>query len=64
MTIQPGIGEDGYFHGVVDKKWNSDGKFYLFKDNSESAFKDSMTPAVSSLNTSGNTLTYTVRKVL
>ena len=62
MTIQPGIGEDGYFHGVVDKNGIPMVSFTYFKDNSESAFKDSMTPAVSSLNTSGNTLTYTVRK--
>ena len=62
MTIQPGIGEDGYFHGVVDKNGIPMVGFTYFKDNSESAFKDSMTPAVSSLNTSGKTLTYTVRK--
>ena len=62
MTIQPEIGEDGYFLGVVDKNGIPMVGFTYFKDNSESAFKDSMTPAVSSLNTSGKTLTYTVRK--
>ena len=62
MTIQPGIGEDGYFRGVVDKNGIPMVGFTYFKDNSESAFKDSVTPAVSSLNTSGKTLTYTVRK--
>ena len=62
MTIQSGISEDGYFSGVVDKNGIPMVSFTYFKDNSESAFKDSMTPAVSSLNTSGKTLTYTVRK--
>ena len=62
MTIHPGIGEDGSFVGVVDKNGIPMVGFTYFKDNSESAFKNSMTPAVSSLNTSGKTLTYTVRK--